>query len=307
MAWIAFWTLVVLIAAGVVVRVNDLRFRRKLADAVAELGARRAAHTPIDRSRIDRLPPPVRRYLNKALEAREYLIRSAHFLHSGTFRPRLDGRWFPIRGREYVFTEPLGFIWWGRLEILPGFWVDAIDRFVRGLGSLKVTLASSIVVVDASGPAFNRGELLRVLSEMPLYPTLMLDSRYVAWTSIDERHARARLRMGALEVHGVFEFSDSDMPIEFVATRERDLGGGKTEMTPWSGRFYDFRMSAGVRVPHRLEAAWHVAGKRTPYARFQIDLIEFDRIGEATEPGPETGTGDHPGLPSMRAANRIGV
>jgi hypothetical protein len=265
--------------AGAVFSVNGRRFGRRVArEARALLVAEGPPHT-LDPRRLEDLPGPVRRYLQKAVGGRTHAVRTVRLRHGGMLRPKLDGGWLPIRGEQYFRTDPPGFVWWGRVPVAPGLWIDARDRSVNGSGHMLVTLESSFTLADSDGPAIDQGALVRLFGEMAWFPTALLDERYVRWEAMDERRARASLRVGGHEVESVCEFGEDGLLARFLADRDRDVGGGRAERTPFSGACRDYREVEGMLVPHGMEAAWHVGGERMPYARFLVEAIEFDPAG----------------------------
>ncbi len=114
------------------------------------------------------------------------------------------------------------------------------------------------------------------MGEMIWCPTVFLDHRYVRWSAIDDRHARATLQVGGGEGTGIFAFGDDDLPLRFSADRYRDLGGGKAALTPFVGESSHYRDVDGLLVPHWMSASWVVEGSRIPYVRFEVERIEFD-------------------------------
>jgi hypothetical protein len=278
MVWTLFWAVVVVVGSfGLLASVNRIRFTRRVAsEARALLALSSAEPLPVDRARLDALPSPVRRYLVKALGSREAAVRSARVHHAGTFRTTLEGKWLPIQGEQYFGTEPPGFIWWGRIAMMPGLWVEARDRSVGGEGNMLVLAESTFTLADARGPELDQGALLRVLGEMVWFPTALLDGRYVTWDPIDDRRATATLRVGGRTVAGVYEFGEDGLPAAFRADRYRDLGGGRSSLTPFLGEWADYRDESGLLVPHRMTAAWQVAGQPIPYARFLVERIDYE-------------------------------
>ena len=277
MLWVAFWIAVLIVGAfGLVACVNRLRFARRVASEAKEMLATSGEPRPIDRNRLATLPAPVRRYLEKALGFRERSVRSVRLRHGGTFRTSLDGKWLPIHGEQYFAVDPPGFIWWGRIAMMPGLWVEARDRSVGGTGNMLVRAESTFTLADARGPELDQGALLRLLGEMVWFPTSFLDERYVTWSAVDDRHATAALRVGGREVSGVYEFGDDGFPMAFRAERYRDLGGGRSALTPFIGESADFRDEGGLLVPHRMIALWHVGEEAVPYARFLVEQLEND-------------------------------
>ena len=277
MLCLAFWTVVVIVGAfGLVACVNRLRFARRVASEAKALLTISGEARPIDRARLATLPSPVRRYLEKAVGSRERAVRTVRLRHGGTFRTSLDGEWLPIRGEQYFAADPPGFIWSGRIAMMPGPWVEARDRSVGGTGSMLVRVGSTFTLADARGPELDQGALLRLLGEMLWFPTAFLDQRYVTWAPLDERSATARLRVGGREVSGVYEFGEDGLPTAFRADRYRDLGGGRSALTPFTGESGDFRDEGGLLVPHRMTALWHVGEEAVPYARFLVERLEYD-------------------------------
>ena len=193
-----------------------------------------------------------------------------------TFRASLQGSWFPIRGEQHFTADPPGFIWWGRVRIFPGLWIDARDRSVNGVGSMFVTAESTFTIADSHGPQLDQGALMRLLAEMPWLPTAFLDDRHVRWSAIDDHRASATLRMNGLAVTAAFEFGADDLPATFSGDRFFDAGDGKAVLTPFVGRFRDYRAVDGVLAPHRVVAAWIVDGTPKEYVRFDVERLEFD-------------------------------
>ena len=111
---------------------------------------------------------------------------------------------------------------------------------------------------------------------MAWFPTVFLDDRYVSWSAIDKRSAKATLTLNGRVVTGLFGFGDDGLPAVFSAERYRDLGNGKSTLAPFTGRPSDFRSVDGLLVPHVMMAAWVVDGQEKPYVRFNVERIEFD-------------------------------
>lgn len=275
MLWIAWWVVVTLVGVtGTWASVNGVRFGARVAAEMRDLERGRAApHSRLARGTA--LPAPVKRYVEKAV-ARQDPIRGATLRHHGRFRPSLDGRWLPIRGVQRFRADPPAFVWWGRVRIAPGIWIDARDRSVDATGNMLVAAESTITLADSRGSQVDQSALLRLLGEMTWFPTAFLDERFVRWTAIDDHRASAALQVGDHAVTGTFDFGVDDLPAEFTADRYRDVGGGHSVLTPFVGRFSDYRAIGGVVVPYRVLASWVVEGRSSDYADFLVDRLEFD-------------------------------
>jgi hypothetical protein len=284
MLWIGVWSVVALIGLlGTVAAINSRRFAARVARETMELWQDGGAPRPLDRSALEGLPAPVRRYLSKALGRRERALQSARLRHSGTFRTTLDGDWFPIRGEQYFSTDAPAFVWWGRVHIAPGLWIDARDRSIAGAGGMLVLLESSVTLADSSGPELDQGALLRLLGELTWLPSALLDARFVTWSAIDDYKALATLRVGGREVSGVFEFGTDDLPRSFSAERQRAIGRGRSVLTRFTGECRAYREVDGMLVPGQMIAYWHVDGQRIPYARFHVERLEYDVAAALSE------------------------
>jgi hypothetical protein len=276
MWWFALWTGIAAFGAvAMLASANSVRFARRVS---SEMEALRSAGSapPLDLRRTVDLPAPVRRYLDAALGTRTSAIRTASLRHAGSFRPSLHGAWLPIEGRQRFTADPPGFIWWGRVRAAPGIWIDARDRSVHGEGNMLVSAESTFTIANARGPELDQSALLRLLGELVWLPTAFLDERYVRWTAVDDRRAAATLSVGGYRVSGAFEFGTDGMPAVFRAERHRDIGGGRSVLTPFIGWTSDYRRVDGVLVPHRVVGAWIIEGQPFEYARFDARRIAID-------------------------------
>jgi hypothetical protein len=265
-------------AVAWLISANAVRFQRRVDREAQQMWAVSRSPAPLDRARLAELPAPARAYLDRALRRRRSPVRTARLLHGGSFRPTLEGPSLPIAGRQFLSADPPGFVWWGRAHVAPGLWIDARDRCVAGRGGMRVSLESTLELADARGQEIDQGSLLRLLAEMAWMPTALVDPGYVSWSAAEgvPPRARATLRVHEREVSAVFEFREDGLPAAVFAERHRDLGGGRSALTPWSGRLDDFREVDGLLVPHLLTACWHVGGREVPYARFVLERLEYD-------------------------------
>jgi hypothetical protein len=277
MWWIVAWVAFTIVGvAGTTASLNSFRFSQRVAREARDMAASSGTPPAVEPSQLSALPVPVQRYLTKAIGARSRGIGRVHLQHGGFFRPSMTGSWLSIRGEQYFTTNPPGFIWWGRVRIAPGLWIDARDRSVNAAGNMHVTIESTVTIANSSGPELDEGALLRLLGEMAWFPTAFADDRYVRWSAIDNQRATATLHVNNRTVSGEFEFGPDDLPATFSASRYRDVGGGKSVLTPFVGRISNFRSVDGVLVPHRVVAAWIIGGQTIEYVNFEIQRLKFD-------------------------------
>jgi hypothetical protein len=260
---------------GLVFAVQRRRFGRRVAREARELWTVESGG-PERRVSLDALPPPVRRYAEACGAARHSPVRAARVRHGGTFRPRPDRPWLAIRGEQYFASDPPGFVWWGRVRVAPGVWIDARDRSIEGVGNMRIMLASTLRLADVRGRELDEAALQRLLAEMVWFPTALLDARHVRWEPVDDTRARATLTVRGREGAATFHFDANGLPSRITADRYRDVDG-EAVLTPWTGECGSYRDVDGLRVPFRLEAIWHVSGRAEAYARFTVESLELDR------------------------------
>jgi hypothetical protein len=89
----------------------------------------------------------------------------------------------------------------------PGVGVRVRDAFVDGDGSMVGRLMGlwPVVAVEST-PEIDAGALHRYLAEAVWYPTALLPSHGVVWTSLGGTKARAALTVGATAVWLDFSF-----------------------------------------------------------------------------------------------------
>jgi uncharacterized protein DUF6544 len=270
MLWLVFFVALAFVASiGILINVNRLRFERSvLQESRRLLGLPRSVAAA---SSSSELPAPVLRYRQLAVGERAP-VRTLRLRHGGTFRMSPTSKALPIRGMQLFTSDPPGFVWLGRIRVAPAVWIDARDMAAGGAGSMRVLLDDTISLADARGPELDQGSALRLLAEMPWFPTSLFDARNVSWSAIDANHARARLRFGEREVTAVFEFGPDGLPVRTSAERYKDAG----ELRRWGGMYRDFRKVSGMLVPFEAEVSWQLQTGPYTYAHWLVDSMAFD-------------------------------
>jgi len=291
MGWLLFFIVLGAVAGiGGVVSVNRRRFERRVTAEESAL-LRSASSAPLPRA-ARLLPPPVARYRELAIGNRRP-VGALRMRPGGTFCMRPTAKPISIQGRQVFTADPPGFVWTGRVHVAPGVWINARDLMTAGRGNMLVMLDDTIPIADARGENMDQAATLRLLAEMPWFPTALFDERYVAWSAIDEDHARATLSIGDQAVSAVFEFGADGLPVRASAERFSDTG----ELRPWGGTYGDFRSISGMLVPFEAHVTWQLESGPFTYAHWLIEAMDFDgaealspSVGASTlRPAPSVG------------------
>ncbi len=223
----------------------------------------------------DALPEPVLRHLRYAVPESAPAIRTVRLRHGGSFRTGPGQPWFPIEGEQYFTIGKPGFVWHGRLRLGPLLWIDARDRLLSGRGEMLVKMLSTFPLARAAGPEIDQGGRLRWLAETVWFPLAFL-GECVRWEALDDCSARAVYLDEGLPASLVFEADEDGKFARVRGSRYRDLGGGRSVLTPWFGRVGAYREFDGFRVPSEIEAVWELETGEFPYARFRLTALEYN-------------------------------
>ena len=269
---VAVLAIVTLYAAAFVY--GAARWRRNTQELRARLDAARfpAEGQTVDFRELEGLPVPVQRYFRAVLEDGQPILSGVALQHTGTFNMgKTAEQWKPFSSRQWVVTQRPGFIWNGRIAMLPGVPARVHDAYVAGQGILHASLLGLVTVADLRDEAaLAEGELMRFFAEAAWYPTALLPSQGVTWEGVDEYSADGTLSDGETRITLRFTFDDRGL-IESVRADARGRAvEGQMLPTPWRGRFWNYEERNGMQVPLDGEVAWLLPEGEKPYWRGRI-------------------------------------
>ena len=126
------------LAAGAVLA-GARRWERQTEILLSRLLATRRPPQPrvVDFRLLEGLPLPVQRYFRAVLRDGQPMVVAARVAHEGTFNLSTSGeRWKPFRSRQWIVTNPPGFLWDGRIDVAAGLPLRVHDAYVAGEGIL---------------------------------------------------------------------------------------------------------------------------------------------------------------------------
>lgn len=284
MLWLEGFVIVALLVAVLVVALGAFGASRWAGRTRALNEQLEAARRPVSPLRFDAarelegLPAPVQRYFRTVLTDGQPIIAAATVEHRGTFNiGEAADQWRPFTSRQRVVMRRPGFVWDGKVAMLPGLNVRVHDAYVAGVGILHPAILGLFSLAQMRGtPELAQGELMRFFAEAAWYPTALLPSQGVRWEPVDEGAARATLADGAVALTMTFTFApDGTMQAVRAEARGRTVGG-RIVMTPWEGRWSDVQLREGMRVPLAGEVAWLTPEGRKPYWRGTIASVRYE-------------------------------
>jgi hypothetical protein len=241
----------------------------------ARLRTRSEREAAYSRDDLAGLPDPVVRYFDFALTPGQSLVRGARLRQTGAMALRPDS-WSRFTATEYFGVDPPGFVWEAKIHVAPLVSVHVRDGYWAGEGTMTGKLAAIVPVVDEHGtPEMASAELLRYLAEAVLLPTALLPRHGIAWTTVDDRTARATITDAGVTVSCDVSFGEQNQIEGVRAMRYRDVDG-KPVFVPWVGHFDDYRRIDGMMIPMLADVEWELAGKKVPYWRGRVDEARFE-------------------------------
>ena len=235
----------------------------------------------------------MQRYFRAVLKDGQAVIAAATFEFAGNFNLSTTAgeQWKPFTSTQRAVTHRPGFLWNGRVVMLPGIAAWVHDSYIAGTGTLHAAMLGLFTVAKVQGGGeIARGELMRYFAEMPWYPTALLPSQGVRWTAVDDRSANATLVDGPISLTLLFRFDDAGF-ITSVHADARGAGAGPSVgkdkdkdkdkdknmvMLPWECRASNYQLRDGMMVPTVGEAAWMRPEGRKPYFIGNLTALAYE-------------------------------
>jgi len=231
-----------------------------------------------DSKELNGLPAPVQRYFRAVLRDGQPLVSAVSVEHTGTFNMSETGeQWRSFISTQRVVIRRPGFDWEGRIAIMPGLTVRVHDAYIAGEGILHASLFGLVSLADVRGtPEAAQGELMRFFAEAAWYPTALLPSQGVQWEALDATSAKATLKDGETTVTMVFRFDEYGLMQSVRAEARGRIVAGAVIPTPWEGRWSNYDLRDGIRIPLDGEVAWILPEGPKPYWRGHITRISYE-------------------------------
>ena len=223
-----------------------------------------------------RLPPAVYD-LALRLGANTHAGRDVALRQTGRMRQDPASGWMKFTARQFISSYTCAFEWCASTG--PFGMVSVRDALSGGQGALDVRTLGFIKIAHMSpSPALTRGELMRYLAEVAWAPDAILFNTALRWRS----DGPDRLIVGAGAGDAAAEVTltlDGDGRIASVFAADRPRGVKDTfTLTPWQGRFTDYRQHKGFWLPFSGEVSWTIGASTFVYWEGRIEGWEARKI-----------------------------
>lgn len=228
----------------------------------------------VTKKMLEKLPAPVRRYMDYTGVVGKPWIESVYLKQSGRFRQGLERPWMPLAAEEFYTTDPPSLVWNARFKIAGLPLLRARDSYESGQGHMYGKLAGLFTVFDMRGDKLDQATMIRYLNEMMWFPTAFLGEN-VTWGEVDDGSAEVTFSDGGKSVSGRMVFDDDGRLTNFTAMRYREIEGDFS-LDPWSTPITGYGTLAGLNLPTRGQAVWHLPSGDLPYAELEIAEVEYN-------------------------------
>lgn len=217
------------------------------------------------------VPEIVRRFASRAAPATPVPL-AIRLRQHGDMRANEGEAWLRFSAEQAIRVRAPGFVWLARMRVAPLLAMHVLDAYDEGRGQLEARFLGAVPITQASGPAVDRGELMRYLAELAWAPQAMLHNPHLRWRQLDAATVEvsaasadgpARVRLG---------FEAGDLRRIEADDRPRTVGQAVVP-TRWYGRFGAYRTMAGVRIPTRAEVGWAPQGR--PFACWRGEITAY--------------------------------
>lgn len=224
------------------------------------------------------LPPPVVRYLKRALPDPIRPIQKVFFEQTGELRTNTSSHeWMAFSATQMVSPLGPGFVWNAKVRLPLGLHVRVLDHYDRGVGGGQVSFISALRLSSVLNEMeLNSGALHRYLAESVWYPCALLPQFGVTWQAKDDQSAIATKRDRGVEVSLEFRFNDADEVIGIFSPGRWGRFGNRYEKVAWEGHFSHYEHKDGYRIPTRGEVGWYDQEELKLVWKGSLNSIHFE-------------------------------
>ncbi len=223
---------------------------------------------------LEGLPRPVQRYLNYSGVVGKPWVDSVYLKQSGRFRLGVDRPWMPVAAEEWYTTNPPSLLWKARFKMFGLPLLSARDRYEGGHGHMFGKIAGLFTVFDVRGPELDQATMIRYLNEIMWFPSAFLGEN-IAWQGVDDHAADVTFTDGGKSVTARMFFDDEGRLTNFTAKRYREIGGDFS-LDEWATPITDYGELAGLNLPLRGQAVWHLPEGDLVYADLAITEVKYN-------------------------------
>lgn len=186
---------------------------------------------------------------------------------------KLDAKPSKMTTRQFLSNNPVSRMMLMKIHGMP---FEGLDTYYKGSGRMKGKLLWLFTVMNGEGRDIDISELITIFTEFTILNSLFI-SENVRYTEIDNNRLKTYFTDNGLTVSGVFTFDDNGLISQFdTGERYRDIGNGKSELTPFRMKIKSYARCGDYFLPKELSIMWIIDGKEFEYFSGTIKDIIFN-------------------------------
>ncbi len=199
--------------------------------------------------------------------------RGTWLRQEGEMRLAPDRPWLPFTAEQWLLGSGIEFRWEARVHMAPLLHARVVDSFEAGRGMLTAKVLGCIPVARSYGPATDKGEAMRGLSEIPWRPFAFRETPCLTWETMGTNKLPSAFDDGSTQASVEFEIDGEGHVLGGGATNRPRMVGKSLVETAWSGTFGEYRLFDRVQVPTIAEVTWHL--REGPFTYWRGRVTEF--------------------------------
>lgn len=252
--------------------VNDKEIQNEIQDVFSDYKDMKPEI--LTKDEIKDLPAPVQKYIEYTGSIGKEKAITIRLKQLGQMKMKEDSGWIPLEAEEYYTTDKPCFMWYGIIKSSPLFFAKGYDKYLNGIGKLKIKLYGLITVAELNGSETDQSEAVRFLSELIWFPSAFVED-YITWEPIDNKSAKATLTYKNLSVTGIFYFNEIGEIVNFKAGRYRSEDNELFYDT-WETPITEYKNYNGLRLPSKGYAVWKLDSGDFKYIKIELVDIEYN-------------------------------
>ena len=179
-------------------------------------------------------------------------------------------KWMTFSATQSMASRTCDFDW--RARFGPLGMIHVRDALQNGEGRLTVKALGLIPIVRTPSSAqLSRGELMRYLAELAWIPDAILLNTELRWRQDGPDMLAVSAGAGETAAEVVLTLdSDGRVAGAFAPDRARGVKPPYL-LTPWRGRFSDYRHHQDLWLPFAGEVGWEIEGQLNIYFQCQVE------------------------------------
>jgi hypothetical protein len=228
-------------------------------------------------SDLGHLPTPVRKYIRLSGAVGQPHIRNVRAQVRGRIRSGPDARWMSLEGEQHNFFDQPARLFYIDAKMF-GVPTQVFHRYVGASATMRVTIAWTYPMLNASGPEMDVSETVTMFNDMCWIAAGTLVSEKITWEELDSLRVRATFTNAGHSVHAILIFNAAGQLVDFVSDDRMAASPDGTTFTrmTWSTPLQDYRRYGSRTVSARGEARWHAPGGEYTYIKLELVDIAYN-------------------------------